>query len=454
MNAIYAAPTSRVRRFAEAIAWLWRLGPVRDRPDESSIAIGWEDEVVELRRLLGDGGLAGAALFTTRPGPRDEPLPSRHRRFGMPTIGSAGRVAGEFILLEGLGEPVVSSELGAHAIRDERWIVLGADPETSWGAYDAAWSLVALADFLADVLDRPLVMLPPLGCARLDDLPGDGYHQVAGNAKSDARQLRRVRRLTDLFAAAGGRMNLAIPPRTLVDGREAPVDELWPKTVAAIRGGVEAGCLEPIHHGYLHLDTDEWAQGRLSPREFEHVGREETERRVDTALAWSAETFGEARRTFVAPTWAYGEHLHDVLAARDIPAWVPARVGPLVDGNIARETVCSTMEGLAGLDYRPLGALAAAGLPPTVTAHGGLFDARLHGLLDWRQGVTTARLFGRRDLYRAPWSPDVRWIGATELVDRLRAHGRVAFDGSGPVGPSGTEVVLRDRDGARTVTLS
>lgn len=453
MGCVYVPPGSRVRRFAEAVAWLWRLGPVRDSPDPAAVALGWQDDAVGLRRTLDAGGLAGAAVFAARPGPRMGPVPGRHRRVGDLPFGPGCRIGGEFYVLDGEGEPVVSSPLGVHAVRDGAWLSLGADPEASWGGLDNGWVLATLADFLVDVLRRPLVMLPPIGCARYDDVPGTAHHQLSGRAKSDRRVRRRIEGVGRRFAESGGRLNVAIPPRALVHGREVAADEVWPAAAAALRAGVEAGTFEPVYHGYLHLDTGAWASGRISPREFENVERDEVERRLDVAFEWFASQFGAGPYTFVAPTWAYGDHLLDALAARGVAAWLPAEPGPPIDGNAVRETVCSTMEGLVDLDYGPLQLLADSGLPPTVVIHGGLFDARLDGLRDRRRLLAAARLSARRDLFRAPWVEGVSWIGAAECVDRLRAHGRVEVSGPSVTGPAGTEVVVRDRGGSRRVVL-
>jgi hypothetical protein len=452
-GSIYVPPGSRLRGFAETVAWLWRLGPVLDSPDRAMVGLGWQDEAADLQRLLRAGSLAGAVVFATRPGPGDGSTPSRARRMGTASFGRDRRVSGQFYVLDGGGEPVVRSSLGVHAVRDDAWMVLGADPDGSWGALDAFWVLATLADFMVDVLDRPLVMLPPVGWARYDDVPGTAYHQLGGRAKSDRKMRRRVERVAERFAELGMCLNVAITPATLLDGREAPIDEVWPEAIAAIQRGVREGSLEPVCHGYLHLDTEAWAAGKISPREFENVGREEADRRLEIALAWIAGRFGEEQRTFVAPTWAYGEGLLAALAEREVPTWLPPELGPLVAANTARETVFSRMDGLTGLDYGPFGALAGAGLPPSVVVHGGLFDSRAKSLLDPRQVVTTARLVHKRDLFRAPWVEGVRWIGAGELVERLRAHDRVGVSDSTVHGPEGTEVVVRDRAGSRTVAI-
>jgi hypothetical protein len=451
MGCVYVPPGSRLGRFGEALAWLWRLGPVLDSPDPDAVALGWQDEADELHRLFRDGELAAAAVFATRPG--DGPLPGRGRRLGVASFESGLCLAGQFYDLDGEGEPLVRSSLGVHAIRDGGWAVFGADPDASWGTLDSSWMLPALADFIADVLGRPLLMLPPLGWVRYDDLPGTAYHQLRGRGKSDRKVRRRVEEVAERFAAAGARINLAIVPRAFRDGDEVPTDEVWPEAISAIRDGARRGLIEPVYHGYLHLDTDVWAEGGISTREFATVDRQEAERRLDVMVDWFADRFGAARRTFVAPTWAYSQGLLEALEHRGIATWLPAKVGPLVAGNAMRETVLSTLDGLAGLDYRPFHSLAIAGLPPTIVTHGGLFDARGSALRDPHQIVTMARLVRKRDLFRVPWVEGVRWVGATEMADRLRAHDQIGWTDAGISGPAGTEVVLRDRSGSRTTEV-
>jgi hypothetical protein len=260
---------------------------------------------------------------------------------------------------------------------------------------------------------------------------------------------RRVEKVTELFKKSGSRLNIAIPPRAFLDGSEVGVEEVWPESIAAIARGIEQETIEPVAHGYLHLDTEAWSSGEISPREFADVDREEADRRLDVGLAWFEQRFGSRPRTFVAPTWAYSEGLLSALADRGLPAWLPPRPGPLIDAGNGHESLFSTMEGLFRLDYGPFGAMANAGLPPSIVVHGGLFDTRPPSLRMLREVPTTARLVLSRDLFRAPWVPDVRWIGAGELLSRFEAHGQIEVDGDRVVNPAGFEAVVRDRSGKR-----
>ena len=144
------------------------------------------------------GRLAGAAVFATRPGPGLGPIPSRARRTGVASFGPERRVTGQFPVLHG-GSPAVRSSIGVHAVRDGDWMVFAADPDASWGTLDGFWILPALAEFLVDVLERPLVMLPPVGWVRYDDLPGTAYHQLLGRDKTETKVGRRIASLIRLF---------------------------------------------------------------------------------------------------------------------------------------------------------------------------------------------------------------------------------------------------------------
>jgi peptidoglycan/xylan/chitin deacetylase (PgdA/CDA1 family) len=447
---LFVPPGSRVRRFAEALAWLWRLGPVLDSPVAGAVGLGSIEDAEELHRRLRAGDLAGAAVFATRPGPEEGPMPSRQRLVGVASFGPGCRVSGQFSVLHG-GKPLLRSSLGVHAVRDGGWMVFGADPETSWGALDGFWVLPALADFLTDLLERPLIMLPPIGWARYDDVPGTAYHQVTDRDHSDAKVRRRVEKVTELFKRSGSSLNVAVVPRAFADVGEVAADTVWPRAFEAIERGVEEQVIEPLLHGYLHLDTDAWASGQVSPREFAQVDRDEAGRRLDVGIDWFRQRFGSRPNTFVAPTWAYSEGLISALSERELPAWLPPRPAPLVEGDNGRETLFSTLEGLFRLDYGPFRALAHAGMPPTVVVHGGLFDSRTASLRKLREAPTTIRLIAARDLFRAPWVPEVRWIGAGELLRRYRGHARVEVDGDRIENPGGFDVVVRDRSGSRLV---
>jgi hypothetical protein len=440
-GSIYVPAESGLAAFGETISWLWRLGPLVVEPDPAAVGLGRQEQAAELHSLVEAGALAGAVVFVTRPGPEEGPVPSRGWLSGKASFGDGIEVEGSFCILNGTA--AVRSSLGSHAVREGKWMVVGADPLASWGTLRDFWVLPALADFLLDTLDRPLLSLPALGAVRYDDLPGNAYQLVSGRDHPDAKVRRLVERLSDHFSRHGAPVSLAVTPRALVEGAEVDLEQVWPESIAAIRAAIERGTVELVCHGYLHLNTAEWAAGRIDPREFRGVDEAESRRKLAYGLDWCERVLGVAPRSYVAPTWAYSPGLLDGLAERHLPTWLPPRPGPLAEANGGRETLTSGMEGLSGLRYGPLGRLPAAGVPLTMVLHGGLFDMRAGGLRDPRQALTTARLVQRRDLFRFPWVDGVRWVGSRELLDRLRGHGEVELDGDRIVNPAEVELVVR-----------
>jgi hypothetical protein len=445
-GSLFVLRGSRMTGFAETLAWLWRLGPLREEPDREAVGIGWVEEWRELDALLRARRLAGAVVFASRPGPDVGPIPPRHRVRGVADFGRGERVAGQFSLLDG-GTAAVRSSLGAHAVREDRWMVMATDPEASWGALDGYWVLPALAELLVDVLDRPLVLLPPVGWIRYDDMLGNGYQQLVGVAKSDRRIRRRIESLAARCERVGVKVNLALSSRAWEDGHEVPVDELWPEATEAVATGIAAGVYEPVCHGYLHVDTEALQAGRHESREYAHLDLREAGRRVDVTLDWCSRALGAVPPTFVAPSWGYGQGLLAALAERELPAWLPPKPKPLLSGGNVHETLLSSLEGLHQFDFAPFARLAEAGLPPTIVTHGGLFDARLRALRPPRDLVPLMRLFVRRDLSRIPWTDGVRWIGAGDLVEHVRAHDEIEVRGAEVRLPEGAEAVAVDRTG-------
>ncbi len=438
---LYAAPGSVASGAAVGLAWLWRLGPVLAEPDPRAIGFGGAEEAAELAALVRAGRLAGAVVFAPDPGPASAPLPERRLGTGVATFDGGVRLDGEFTLLDG-GEPLLRSSLGSHAALVERRVLaLGADPASAWSLLRGYWILDALARFLPDVLERPLVLLPPVGVVRLDDVPGTAQHQVQGDAHPDRRQLRRIRALARAYRRGGAVLNVAVAARALgPDRAEMPLEGLWPRSVAALADGVSTGAFEPVGHGYLHLDTDALARGETEPREFAHLDETEAGRRLDAVLAWQEQTLGRRPQTFVAPAWGYSEGTLAAAAARSLHAWRRPEPGPLHQGWDVRETVNSAFRGLRGLDYAAFVAMARTGLPPTPVLHGGLFDLRLGQLRAARDLLGLARLFFRRDVVRLPAMRGLRWVGAGAFLDLLRAHEGVRVDGA--------EVKLGDAAGA------
>ncbi|HEX8121474.1 MAG TPA: hypothetical protein VF549_09440 [Solirubrobacteraceae bacterium] len=434
-----AAPDAPERGIAELLAWLWRLGPVRDEPAPGTVAIAGPEAAAELRAAVRAGGLAGAVILAPGARPEAPGLPARTVASGAARFRGVGRVSGEHTLLGG-GTAAVSSSLGTHAVREDRVLVAGASPQR-WGDLTQWWLLPALADFLPSVLGRPLVALPPVGCLRLDDAPGTAELQLLGHAKPDGRERARIRAMLDAVERSGSRLVIAVVARALRDEAIVPIEEVWPQSIALLAEGVERGVLEPACHGLLHLDPAEHAAGRVAAREFLRLDREQAGRHLDEALAWMSERLGPAR-SFIAPAWGYSDGALEAAAERGLVTWMPPQAGPLLAGHLLHETLHDGLPGLTRLDYAPLARIAAAGLPPTVVFHGRLLDGRMERLREARDVASLARLLRRRDLERVAALPGVRWVGAEELAARLRAHGEVDVDGDRV--PPGADAILID----------
>ena len=432
---LFVLPGSEAAGAASSLAWLWRLGPVRSTPTRDAVALGTVEEAGELAGLLDAGRLAGVVLLATGAGPAADGVPERQVISGVARFGRRARVSGDFTVFRD-GSPAARSSLGVHAVRDGRTLVLGVDPATAWTQLRAFWSLRALADFLAELLERPLVTLPPVGCARVDDLPGTAQLQVEGRAKPDWRQQARIRLLRAVYGRAGARLNVAVASGALRDGEKVRLDEVWPRSTAVLAAGVRAGAFEPVCHGWLHLDPDELERGHVQFREFLELDEAEAGRRLDAAVAWQEETLGARPATFVAPAWGYSEGTLAAAAARSLPAWQRPALVPLLHRGNPHESVDSGFRGMQKLDFEPFTAMAALGLPPTPVLHGGLFDLRMGQLRADRDLVTLLRLLAWRDILRLPRVRGVRWVGAGELMGLLRDHDRIAVRGA--------EVTLND----------
>lgn len=419
---LFANPGSAIGPFAEALGWLWRL-PVRHEPGTGLVGLGAIDEGAELHALVRSGDLLGAAVFGDRPGPDVGPVPGRQRFVGTAVFDSGTSARGAFTVLHGPGEPVATSNFGAHALRDGSRLTVGSDPVGSWGTVQDFWVYRPLAEFLTDLLGVPVTRLPAIGLLRYDDVPGTAAQQLKGEDKPDREVVRRVRRLASVCGDAGAMLNVAVTARAFEDGADVPLDRVWPASVEALAEGIREGVFEQIAHGYTHLAPGSTAQA-VEPREFAELDREEAERRISAAVDWASTALWARPGSFVAPNWSYSEGTLAALEALDLPAILPGAPGPLVAGSNVRESLVSTVDGLHGLDYGPLAELAAQGLPPHVAIHGGLIDSRFNGLGLPRDALTLARLALRRDLFRLPRVPGIRWVGATEYIEQLTRHDR------------------------------
>jgi hypothetical protein len=240
-----------------------------------------------------------------------------------------------------------------------------------------------------------------------------------------------MRRLRGTLKRHGAVLNVAVAAQALLDGETVPLQRVWPGGVEELKRGAGEGAIEPVCHGLLHLDPHALAQGRLEFREFANLGESEAGSRIAAAAAWQAEAIGPPA-TFVAPAWAYGEHGQAAAADLGLASWLPPEPGPLLGTMELRETLADGLPGLCGLDYRPLAALAALGLPPTVVMHGALLDHRLRDLGLPGDATTLVRLALRRDVLRLPGLAGIRWLGARGYLEALRAHSETTPDAESP----------------------
>ena len=409
---MYAPRESPARPAAEGLSWLWRLGPVLDSPAPAAVGFGSDAEGSALRELVERGDLAGAVVFSTG-----------RTATGVARFPAGERVRGDFTMAQS-GTPVVESSLGVHAAREDGVLFLGADPEAWWQRLEYHWVLEALEPFLAERLGRPAVKLPPVGVVRLDDAPGTAQLQMQGRSHSDSRQRARLRSLRLAFGTPGARLNAAVAAEALAQGRRVPLDEVWPSSIAQIRSGVAEGTFEPVCHGLLHLVPEKMERGEVDWLEFSELDREEASRRLEIALDWQERVLGRRPATFVAPAWGYSEGALQAATDHGLAAWLPPKPGPLLEGPHLRETLNPALEGIHKLDYTPLARWAAAGRPPTLVLHGWLFDKRMELLRPAHDYASLARLFLRRDLLRIPGIDGVKWIGAGDYADLIRAHDR------------------------------
>ena len=417
---LYAPADSPAGGLASCLSWLWKLGPVGTNPDPSAVGFGSELEAEELSDMVAANRLAGAVILAAEPGEREGVVPTSRRVSGVPRFDGGTRVRGEFTLFES-GEPVVRSTLGAHAVVVGELLFVGIDPERDWGRLDAFWAYEAIAAHLERLLDAPLSKLPPIGCLRLDDTPGTAQHQLEDRAKGDARQARRIKVLAGRLHRGGAVLNVAVAAEALEDGRRVPLDRVWPRSVSALREGIDVGAYETICHGLLHLDPDALARGEVEFTEFAKLDAATAADHLDRALDWQERHLNRPR-VFVAPAWAYGPAGDSEAAKRGLTRWYRARTGPLLEDGRFYETLIGELLGLYKLDYSPLVRLAALGIPPVIAMHGALLDGRLAGVKARRELLVLARLLLKRDVHRLIGVDGIRWVGAEELIAELEAH--------------------------------
>jgi hypothetical protein len=400
-------PGSPARQFAEGLAWLWRL-PLGDTPSPGAVEIASEGGQPRDR---GRTAKAGSIVL----GHTGQPVEA------IADFGELGTMHGWFTVLDN-GEPFQRSSLGVHAAMGPDGLRLAVGPDGDWGRLTSAWVLDAIAAYLQGHVGSELRRLPPIGMVRLDDFPGTAELQVEQRARRDATQDRWAKRFTREARRSGSVLNVAVPAMAL-DGRDqVPLDSVWPRAVAALRAGVGQGCIEPICHGLLHLDMEELERGTVEFREFAKLDTAEAGRRIGAAQAWQSRALGPPA-SFVAPAWGYSDGACEALGELATPYWLPPRPGPLVAGESVFETLLDGPQGLVGLDYRPLVALAHLGLPPVVVTHGRLFDGR--HLPPKPNALELMRLAIKPDILRLLALGGLTWVGAGDLIAELRKHSRV-----------------------------
>ena len=420
---LFAAEDSAAREWARGLAWLWRLGPLATAPGPGLIGFGASSEAARIESLVAEGVLAGAVIAVADPEAGEGVLPTSRRVAGVARFEPGTRVEGEFTVFgaeSGEDEVVAGSSLGAHAVERRGVLFVGHDPDRDWGRLDAFWAPEAVAAYL-ERRRRKLSKLTGIGMLRLDDTPGIALHQLQGRAKGDRRQSRRIKRSAAAFAAAGAVLNQAVSAEALEGDERVPLDRVWPRSVRALRAGIDRGAFEPVCHGLLHLDTDALARGEVEFREFGRLDAAEAGRRLDKALAWQERHLGRPT-SFVAPAWSYGPGGDSAAAERGLVRWYRARPGPLLEDGRLYESLIGELQGIHRLDYSPLRRLAAAGVPPIVAMHGALLDSRMVNLSPRRNPLTLARLLLRRDVSRLIAIDGIRWVGVEEFVGCLAGH--------------------------------
>lgn len=437
-DSLYVASGSAARAFAAGIGWLWRL-PVHLEPGGRAVGFGVRAEAAGLRSLVRRSQLATAAVLVGAEDADDRSSP-RPRVVGARADLHDGSVKGRFVTFDE-GRVLVRSRVGAHAVEHEGMVYVGAGP-SEWGAVSAYWVFRALADMLRRTLTRPLIVLPPLGCIRLDDVPGTGLQQLTGRGHPDRKMARRIRTITRHYREVGARLVVAVASEAFVDGSPAPLNAVWPESVDALRDGVAAGVLEPACHGTLHVEVEALGNGTVEPREFQRLDKEVARSRIENSSSWLSAAIGEPR-SFVAPAWGYSTGTLAASAEIGLTTWRAPAPGPLLDGLQLFETTRDSLVGLNRVDYRFLSALARVGVPPTVVLHGRLLDHRRDTLELPGDAFACVRLAHRPDLFRIPTTGGLHWVGAQELVDALRAHGEteLARDGRTVVGPGSSRVL-------------
>lgn len=407
-GAFVVSPGSPLEPLTKALEWLWRPDPALGR-----VGFALEAGRSALEELIGAGELSGAIVFA-------EP---ERRAVGEGRFADGMQLRGDFGLLPDSGETWVRSSLGTHATASERVLTLAAPADGGWGTLRLAWVAEAISRFCEERLGIGLRRLPPVGCLRLDDIPGTAEFQLEDRAKDDATQLKLAKALTRAASDAGAVLNVAVACRALGPDKEpVPLEEVWPEAVKELRAGVERGAIEPVCHGWLGLVPDALERGEVDFHEYGALEAGEAEALLRQVVRWQRLNLGAAE-TFVAVDWTYGTGTRLAASSMGLVSWLRPSPGPLVEPGAVRETLAGPLEGLAGVDFSPLSVLARAGVPPTVTLHGRSLDRRRESFDLPRDAPALAKAMVKRDIFRLLELDGVKWLGANAFAQTLAAHG-------------------------------
>ena len=419
---LWCEPGSKARDFTGVLQWLWGES---GGANEVRVGIGTAGEASELQRLVSEGRIQGAVVLCA-------PSAGEGGDGGRPLRGTAkfenGHLRGGFWEprpeTAGRTLPALTSGLGTHAFVGQGLLWVGAPADGDWGSLRVVWVLSVIRSFLEGSLGLSVRALPPIGCLRLDDMPGTAEFQLHGKAKSDRKQARFARRLAGAAARSGSVLNIASACRALADGdasRRVPLEQVWPRAVEELRAGVAAGAMEPVCHGYLGLVPEALDRGEVDYHEFGTLSRAEARDLLARIVAWQRQHLGETS-TFVAVDWTYSDGA--LAAAEDVglAAWLPPAPAPPLRGHRMRESLHGPLDGVSGVDLRPLAWLADCGLPPTVTLHGRSFDNRRAAFRIPRDSVPLVRAYLRRDIFRLLGLGGVEWVGASRMRAALEEH--------------------------------
>ena len=394
---------------AATLEWLWRPSGAK-----AAVAFATAEEAEVLSKRVLAGELAGAVVFERSTAKGAE---------GVARFAEGMHLRGSFGLLDDEGEPWTRSSLGVHAAVDDRVLTLAVPADGGWGTLRFAWVAEAIARFAEERLEIELRRLPAIGCLRLDDIPGTAEFQLEDKAKDDRTQTKLARSLAKAAASGNAVLNIAVACQALGPEKEpVPLQEVWPKAIEALRAGVARGTFEPVCHGWLGLVPDALAKGEIDFHEYEPLDADQAMETLREVVAWQRENLGEAP-TFVAVDWTYGAGTRYAAARLGLTSWLRPELGPLAEPAAVRETLVGTLDGVAGVDFTPLSALAKAGVPPTVTLHGRSLDRRRETFDLPRDAVSLARAAAKRDIYRLLELDGVRWLGAKEFTETITAHG-------------------------------